>query len=761
MENMRIKKIAVIGSGVMGAQLAALFANCDIHVLLYDIVPEKTKDRSVLAKNAIESLKNNQTKPFFLQNKALLISPCNLSDDLELLKEVDWILEAVTEKIEVKEKVYKDIAKFCNDDVIISSNTSTIPVNKLAQVVPEKIRKNFLITHFFNPPRYMALLEIVKSSFTDQNIVDYVGKFADKTLGKTVINCHDTAGFIANRIGCYFLEMGAREAINLKITPEEADVTISSLFSIPKTGIFGLFDLIGLDVMKLISSSLTKCLPKQDEFVQSYYDVDVIEQMIANNQIGRKVGAGFYKLDASKQKLVMDLKTGEYSAIKKIAKPQISALEFCSQSDKLSVFARNVIIKTINYAAIIAEEIADSIYDIDEAMKSGYHWQYGPFEILDMLSNSDETGCKWAIRNLIGIGVKPADLLLNLDNSTFYKKSFAHNQYLNFNNQYQDITIDKEHLQLAHIKLNKSPIMSCDTATLWDIEDGVNAFEFTSKLGILDEELLHFMNKAIDYTEKNSKAMIIASDHDYFSAGANIKFMLEHARSNDIEAVDKFLAIGQATMMRIKYAHIPVIAAISGYAYGGGCEMLLHCHGAQLHCDANIGLVETSIGVIPGWGGCKELFFKVIDEPNFIDNKQGVASIYNLIMQAYKSSSAHDAIRCTLAPKLSRITMNRKRLIHDAKELALNFSKHFVPKRPHPAYIENDAYYAYLKNIAKQKDYNPEMRAISNSLIEVLSGNNLTPVTEEELLKLERKNFCMLLETKYAQALINKIAHVA
>ncbi len=408
-----IRKVAVIGSGVMGAQIAAHVTNAGVPVVLLDIVPKDAADRNMLAKGALEKLQKADPAPFMHPKNAKLITPGNLEDDLNKLAEVDWIIEAVLENPQIKNDLYKKIGAVRKSGSIVSSNTSTIPLAVLTGGQSEQFARDFLITHFFNPPRYMRLLELVTGPKTRPDAADIIRDFGDRHLGKGVVACKDTPGFIANRLGVFFLQCAVNTAIELGLTVEEADAVFSKPAGMPKTGVFGLLDLIGIDLMPLIAKSFLATLPPDDTYRSINIEHPLINKMIADGYTGRKGKGGFYRLtksDKGKLKEAIDLKTGEYRPSEKAKLAAVEAAgknlrTLCETPDKIGKFAWMVLSQALSYAATLAPQIADDIVAVDTAMRLGYNWQFGPFELIDKL------GSAWFAGRLKAEGKPIPDLL--------------------------------------------------------------------------------------------------------------------------------------------------------------------------------------------------------------------------------------------------------------------------------------------------------------------------------------------------------------
>jgi 3-hydroxyacyl-CoA dehydrogenase len=752
---MNIQNVAVIGAGVMGASIAAHISNAGCKVMLLDIVPDNSSDRSVIAKTAIEKLLKADPAPFMHKDNARLITPGNIEDDLPKLAEVDWVIEAVIENPGIKKSLYQKLDAVCRTDCIISSNTSTLPLHLLVKDLSESFRQCFLISHFFNPPRYMRLLELVSSPETRPDLLEAVKSFADRNLGKNCVTCHDTPGFIGNRIGIYWTLCGLHEAIDLGLTVEQADAAISTPFGIPKTGIFGLLDLVGLDLIPHILAGMKQALPPNDPFHELGELPQVVQKMIDDGYTGRKGKGGFYRLNkqgGGKVKESVDLHTGNYAPS---VKPDLSALleaqkqgiqALLSSPEPAAVFGWRVMSKTLGYAASLAPEISDDITAIDAAMRDGYNWKFGPFELLDQF------GVAWFVDKLQAENLPVPPLLAN--KQPLYKAEAGVLHYTGFDGAYRPVTRAAGVELLSDVKLRGSPVLQNRSASLWDAGDGVACLEFHSKMNTLDMEIMELIRQSIDRVQTEFKALVIHNEGENFSAGANLGLLMHAIHHRDWDGVAGLITTGQQTYQALKYAPFPVVGAPSGLALGGGCEILLHCDAIQAHAELYMGLVEVGVGLIPGWGGCKEYLRRWLAFPK----KPGgpippVIKAFQTISLATVSKSGADAKELLYLGKNDGITMNKLRLLADAKAKALALAENYTP--PQPAVLPlpgktarvmlNMGVKAYHM-IGKATDYDLE---VLGQLAKVLSGGDTDitqPLSEEAILTLECEAFVGLVK---------------
>ncbi|MGZ5576937.1 MAG: 3-hydroxyacyl-CoA dehydrogenase NAD-binding domain-containing protein [Methylobacter sp.] len=747
-----IKKVAVIGAGVMGASIAAHNANAGIPVYLLDIVPKDAKNRNSIAEAAVAKLLKAEPAAFMHKNNARLVTPGNVEDHLEWLKDADWVLEAVLEDLGVKQSLYQKLEQVCRSDTLISSNTSTLPLKLLTRNMPDSFKQRFMITHFFNPPRYMRLLELVSGTETRPELVDAVSRFADTHLGKDSVICKDTPGFIGNRIGIYWLQCGLLEAIKLGLTVEQADAVMSAPLGIPKTGIFGLLDLVGLDLIPHILDGMKMALPKDDAFHQVNTLPPLIQRMIADGYIGRKGKGGFYRLNESSGKRVkesINLQTGDYHPSEKFALPDLPKTQdelraFLASDNIINRFAWQVLSNTLVYSASLIPEISDDIVSVDTAMRLGYNWKYGPFELLDRI------GVDWFVGRLHAES-RAVPLVLG-SRQSLYKVDSGKRLYLDLSGNYQSVRRTDGILLLSDIKLQAPAVQHNPSASLWDIGDGVACLEFHSKMNTLDMDSLAMVRQSLEKVKSGFSALVIHNDADNFSAGANLTLLMQAIHNQDWPAVEQLIKQGQQTYQAVKYAPFPVVGAPSGLALGGGCEVLLHCDAIQAHAELYIGLVEVGVGLVPGWGGCKEYLRRWLE---FARRPGGpmpaIAQAFETIGMAKVSKSAAEAKEMLFLSTTDGITMNKDRLLADAKAKALLLAKDYTPPKPAEyrlpgasAKAAMEVAVGNLKLAGKITDYDVE---ISQQLADVLSGGQCDitgTLTEDDLLNLELSAFLHL-----------------
>ena len=714
---------------------------------------------------------------------------------MALLADVDWIIEVVVENLEIKHKTYALLEQHRKKGSIISSNTSTIPLHKLAQGQSDTFKQDFMITHFFNPPRYMRLMELVVGKETRPDAIQTVQHFCDVRLGKGIVRCHDTAGFIANRLGVFWLTVGVNEALKQGISIETADAVMSKPVGIPKTGVFGLIDLVGIDLMPKLSNSLLSSLAPDDLYRSAFIDHPFVHQMIAAGYIGRKGKGGFYRLNpdaaaGKKEKQVLTLQADSFSdsAYRKEESVTLASIEagkaglraVLTTDDAGGRYAWAVLKQTLFYAAQLAGEVAETLHDIDEGMILGYNWKMGPFEMMDALEPA------WFAARLQEEGIAVPAILSQVGTGTFYRIHEGKRQYFGLDGAYHDIQHPEGVLLLRDIKLTAQPVLKNASAKLWDIGDGVLCFEKTSKMNTFDEQIFDLLEETTKLIEKTPayKALVIYNEGSHFSAGANLGVALFMINIAMWQQVEQFVSRGQKVFIGLKFATFPVVSAPSGMALGGGCEILLAADAVQAHAETYCGLVEVGVGLLPSWGGCKEMILRTqererekfaadmakIGKKNiwFSPDTTPVGAprkAFEIIGTAQVSKSAQDAVEIGYLRPRDGITMNRDRLLYDAKQRALALAQGYTPpnKQTHihlggaGAKLALDLAVSDLRKSGKATPYDV---VVLDHLARVLSGGDhdyKDSISEDDLLALELAQFMKLL---HHEGTLERIEHM-
>ncbi|NIM71677.1 MAG: 3-hydroxyacyl-CoA dehydrogenase [Gammaproteobacteria bacterium] len=764
----RIEKAAVIGAGTMGSGIASHLANAGVPVVMLDIASEGEGGRSRLAERAVERLLDSSPPAFMHPDNARLINTGNIEDDLASIADADWIAEAVVERLDVKKTLYAAIDAVRAPGSIVSSNTSTIPLSMLTEDMSESLKRDFCITHFFNPVRYMRLLELVRGPDTRVEVIDTLTEFCDVALGKGVVPCSDTPGFLGNRVGVFALQVGIVEAARGGLTVEEADAIMGRPMGIPKTGVFGLYDLIGLDLMLDVVASLRSALAEDDPFQEVADGISAVADLVARGQTGNKGGAGFYRegRDSSGSgREALDLASGDY---RPATRPQLAAAQagennglraLVEYPDKYGDFAWRVLSRTLSYAASLLPEVGTSILPVDEAMKLGYSWSRGPFEMIDAL------GTAWFRERLLADGIPVPAILEKAGDATLYRAAVDHMEHLGFDGRYHRLTRAPGIVRLGDIKRVGKAIIGNEAASLWDVGDGVACLEFHTKANALSPDSMRLLRDAVSVVEDRFTALLVHNDAPHFSVGFNLEFALANAKARDWDALDQALREFQDTTMAIKHAPFPVVGAPAGTSLGGGFEVLLHCDALQAHTNTVMGQVETLVGLVPSGGGCKELLHRWCAEAGSTEAViAGALKVFELIGMGKTASSPIEAepYRFFLARDCS--TMNRDRLLVEAKKRAIAMADGYEPPArsgvPAAGPGGRQRMQTLLEKLDERGITTPHDQVVGRHLAEVLCGGGAPAgeiVSDEELCALEREAFITLAGTP---ATVARIEHM-
>ena len=742
---MDIKKVVVIGSGTMGSGIAAQVANAGIPVVLLDL-PSSEGTRNKIVENAKERIANSRPPLLVEKSKIDLIHVGNIEDNFNLVGEADWVVEAVVERIDIKHSIYKKIEDVRKPESVISSNTSTIPLKVLSENMSDEMKQNFCITHFFNPVRYMGLLEIVTEPINDKEKINLLKSFCDEKLGKGVIICKDTPGFLGNRVGVYAMQVAMTEAFKMGLTIEEADAVFGRPMGIPKTGVFGLYDLIGIDLMSDVLKSFIKELPKDDPFHEVAQENPFITKMIEDGYTGRKGKGGFYRMNKeSGQKILeaVNLKTGDYSPSKKIdlgIDDKVNIEYLISRNDKYGEYAWSVLSKIVLYASSLIPDVTSEHNNIDEAIRLGFNWTMGPFEILDAIS---------------------VKFFAKKDQNMKFNRFIREKYYSQINDSRKEwygetqLYLDK-HLntfkRIKHYTRNRSNLYK-GSAETYDLNNNTTIVEFTTKANTLDDNSMQILSKA---SEQN---LIIINGAMQFSAGVNLNYVMEYAKDSKWRGIEKFIFNFQQTCKNLKYSEFPVISAPSGLAIGGGFEVVCQSDYVVSHTNVVLGLVETLVGLIPAGGGCKEMLFRWMqseeskDDPAFAPLK-----VFDLIGYAKTANSPNEALPHKFLLEKDKVVINRDRLLHESEKLLEEIHKDYKPpEKPLfklPGAVVRDKMHEILENLYKDKKILDHGLEVGKQLAFVLSGGNTTmdtELSEDDLYALELDAFMNLIQMPKTQ----------
>ena len=725
---MKINNVVVIGSGTMGSGIAAHLCNANIPVTLLDIKTE-------ISKNARDRILKSRPPLLFDKSKVNNIQIGNIKDNFNLVGQADWIVEAVVEKIDIKHQIYEEIFKVRKEGSIVSSNTSTIPLKILSKKLSEKDKKDFCITHFFNPVRYMGLLEIVRNENSDSKKINFLKEFCESTLGKGVIICGDTPGFLGNRIGVYAMQVAMTEAIKMKLSVEEADSIFGRPMGIPKTGVFALYDLIGIDLMSDVLKSFIKELPKNDEFHKVAKDIPVVNKLIKSGYTGRKGKGGFYRINKKSGNKILEalnLETGEYSSIKKIdlKVDKVDLKKLISRDDKYGKFAWSVISKIIKYSSSLVPAITKEFNDIDEALRLGFNWSKGPFEMLQEIGPKN-------FFNKIG----------DFKDNQFLKNLYESNEE-NFYDERQKYTSIQTLGKIKNIAIKVDKNKSAEIFRFKDF----NIVEFTTKANVLDYNSMDALKKSTD------KPLIIINENMQFSAGVNLNYVMEFVKQKDFKSIEKFIKYFQETCKHLKYCDNPVVSAPSGLALGGGAEVLLQSNFVVSHTNIVVGLVETIVGLVPAGGGCKEMLWRWSQttegkkDPDYAPLK-----VFDIIGYAMTASSPQEAIPFKFLKMEDKRIMNRNNLLSESKFLLEKNKKFTVPeecKFKLSGEKVRKKMYKILEKLYQEKKILDHGLEVGKELAYVLSGGKTNldkEINEDQLYNLELESFMNLIEKNKTQ----------
>ena len=752
---MNFKKVVVIGSGTMGSGIAAQVANAGIEVHLLDISSE-------IAQKASERIKKSRPPLLMKENLSSLIFPGNIEDDLHHLDDADWIVEAVVERIDVKKSIYKKIDSRRKKTALVSSNTSSIPLKVLTEEMSESMKTVFCITHFFNPVRYMRLLELVITDLNDRDKIQQLEKFCDERLGKSVVVCNDSPGFLGNRVGVYAMQVAMTEAFKLELSVEEADAIFGRPMGIPKTGVFGLYDLIGIDLMADVLKSFVKELPLEDPFHQVGKDLPLIKKLINDGYTGRKGKGGFFRMNKENNIKILEslnYKTHSYNPSKKIdlSLPDLMNIEhLLTREDVYGEYAWNILKKTILYAANLVPDITENFNDIDDAMRCGFNWQKGPFEILH------EIGIENFLNKLADDDPVPY-FLKELKNNQMKLFSVQNNSLYYYNPKRGSQLIKRPNgvISLADKKKTSTPLFSNDSISLWEFSDQSHFIcaEFHTKANALDQLSAEGLMRAHDLCEKNFDGMIIANDAMQFSAGVNLNVFMDMASNKQWKEIDTFLNNFQQACIQLRYASYPVIAAPSGLAIGGGYEVIAQADYIAAHSNSVLGLVEPLVGLIPAGGGCKEMLRRWSDvveaknDPHFTSLK-----VFNILGYAVTMDSPEKSKDYKFLGKNDFMVMSRDRLIAEADKKIQSIRDSYIPPQKPvfnlPGSSVMTKMHTILDTLFIEKKIKEHGVIVGKKLGYMLSGgdtNTDTNLTEQDLLNLERSVFLELIQMPLTQ----------
>ncbi|MGB3830472.1 MAG: 3-hydroxyacyl-CoA dehydrogenase/enoyl-CoA hydratase family protein [Mesorhizobium sp.] len=741
-ERTGLRRAAVIGAGSMGGGIAAQLANAGVPVDLLDVPGTDASDRNGPARLGVE--RQLKVGGFMSASAAALVRIGNTEDDLGRLADADWIIEVIIEKLDAKRDLYRRIDRVRKAGSLVSSNTSTILRGALLDGLPAGFAADFLITHFFNPPRVMQLVEIVAGADNSSAKVDAARSYCETVLGKTVVDCKDTPGFIGNRIGCYVLAVAAVEAIRQNVTVEEADAVMMALGA-PRTGVFGVLDLIGLDLIPHVWGSLMSALPGQDG-IQAFDlpGTKLVQQLLAAGRLGRKSGEGFYRLTPRKTKQSLDLVSGEYRDSQRYDVARLPGggkdlAALLDSDDRLGRYAWAVFANLVDYVATIADDISYDRGDIDLALILGYGWSWGPVALARRYDRA-RLGARFAAE-----GRSLPDKLLE---PAAGGAGRHHGRACS--------------LSIAALREAGKPILSNEAASLWNLGEGIACFEMHTKLNSFAPAVFEVLELALAQVQSSFAGLVIGNDDARaFSAGADLRAFLAMIQAKDWSALDAYIARGQDLFLRMRYSPYPVVAAAHGLALGGGCEFMLNCNAIVAHAELKAGLPETKVGIIPGWGGGTQLLRRAAQNPSMAKGAAAAAAaVFETIFRARVSTSALDAREFGILGADDPIVMSRAHLLEEARNLAAEMARTYsVPDQAVIQVTGHSGYLALVNGVQGLKNAGQATEAdlaVAEGLATALTGGDTraTYLDEAQIMRLEREQGVRLAQLPATEARI-------
>ena len=794
-----IKKCAVIGAGVMGATITAQLANVGIETILLDILPPELTDddkkkglseeseafRNKLARNGLDGALNSKPASFYVPENAKLITLGNLEDNLGWISDVDWIIEVVVERLDIKKSVFNKIETVLKSGTIVTSNTSGIPARALCEGRTEPFRRHFAITHFFNPPRYMKLLEIVPGPDTLPEVIEILAETCEKVLGKGIVYGKDTPNFVANRIGIFGLLYAIQAMIDLGLSIEAVDEMTGPLIGHPKSASFRTADLVGLDTVVHVANNVYEGAP-DDERREMFKVPDFIQKMIEKNMLGEKTNLGFYKKtkDGEGKKAILSL---DYGTLKHTPqeKVKLASLETAKNISGTSArikslffaqdaggqFTFRTLAETLIYSANRIPEIADDIVNVDNAMKWGFAWKMGPFETWDTLG----LGHSVAKMKEAGYQIPPwVQEMLDGGRESFYKREAGVLYFYDLaSKEYREVPVKPGIILLPSLKDQEKMVAGNKGASLIDIGDGVACLEFHTKMNAMGDDIISMVIKSSDIVTSSFEGLVIANHSDNFSAGANLPLILFTAQEEEWDELEWMVKTFQDSFMKLKYLEKPVVAAPAGMALGGGCEICMAADRVRYAAETYMGVVEVGVGLIPAGGGTKELLLRNTEHlfevqkgglyPKQIELMPFVARAFETIAMAKVATSGPEAVKLGYLRPTDKMTVNRDYLLEDAKKtiLAMNMEGYQPPRPREDIRVAGENTFAMIKlglwSMHESGYITEHDVTVSTKVGYVLCGGNVladTTVSEQYLLDLEREAFVSLCGEPKTQARI-------
>ncbi|BCA79080.1 3-hydroxyacyl-CoA dehydrogenase/enoyl-CoA hydratase family protein [Desulfuromonas sp. AOP6] len=775
----RIKRVAVLGAGVMGSTIAAHLANAGLDVLLLDMVPRELKEeekargltldsppvRNRLAAEGVETAARMKPAAFYLKEYARRVEVGNFADDMPRLQECDWVVEVVVENLDIKKTLFRDqVVPNLKEGAILSTNTSGLSVNDMAQALPEAVRKNFLVTHFFNPPRYMRLLEVVGCHDTDPQVLEAMSQFIRQRLGKGVVHAKDTPNFIANRIGVYAIFKSVQHMLEMGMTVEEVDAVAGPATARPKSAAFRTADLVGLDTLVHVGNNSYELLP-DDEEREVFRVPEFMQAMVGKGLLGNKSKKGFYrkeKGEGGSQIFYYDYRSGDYQPS---ARPRFASIDAARQiddpakrlqmvvsgADQGAEFAWRSLRDTLLYTLRRLPEIADDIVHVDNAMRWGFNWEIGPFEMFDAI------GVAAFVKRAQQDGVEIPEVLTRL--KSFYRFEGGVKQAYDLAaGEYRPVALDPGQIRLDILKRGGAVVEKNANCSVIDLGDGVFGLEFHSKMNAITGDILSMTHKALARAEADGVGLVIGNQGANFSVGANLMMLAVALAEGAYEDVDLAVRAFQKATMAIKYSPIPVVSAPFGLALGGACEFCIHADAINAHAETYMGMVEIGVGLLPAGGGTKEMALRAarMAATYGTDVSPFVFKFFQNIGMAKVSMSAAELYELGYMDEGDTISMNADRLIADAKQKVLALARNYRPGRPEEGVKAagrsvGASIRSQLWNLQQGGFVTPYEAEMGGVIAGIITGGDVpagTPISEQYLLDLEREGFLKLCGNK-------------
>ena len=755
-----ISKVAVIGAGTMGTGIAGQLANAGIEVLLLDIKQEGDRPNAA-AERAIKRLQDSDPPLIVHPDVLTNISIGNIDDDLDRLTDHDWIIEAIVERLEIKHELYVQIDRYRKPSAIISSNTSTIPMALLMQDMPASFRQHFAITHFFNPVRYMRLLELVKGDETDPAVTDTLRQFIDEKMGKGIVDCRDTPGFLANRVGVFALQVGIDETKRCELGIEQADALMGRPLGIPKTGVFGLYDLIGLDLMADVVKSLKNILPENDPFQEVSQENQLVTRLISEGYTGLKGRGGFYR-QVDDQREAIELTTGQwrpcqYGPLPIATEEKQNLALLIDGNTPQHKFCRRVLGRVLSYSADLLPEVTDNPVPIDDAMKLGYNWIQGPFEMID------EIGISRFSQLLQDEGIPVPPYLAGNENLPCYRVERDQLQVRYVDGGYKTLNRAPGIVRFKEVRRTLEPLSQNACASLYKLDGDIGVVEFHSKANALDSGSMDIVEEAALRAGHELNGIIVHNDGLHFSAGVNLHQFRKMIEDRNWDGIDTFLVDFQRAVKALKYCSVPVIAAPSGLAIGGGYEVVAHCDVLVAHTNVVLGLVESLVGLVPGGGGIKDTLFRWHHRLGDW-NKAAQKTFMNIGYGRTGTSPTLAAELGYFRPNIDQQVINRDRLVQVALQVINNLASDYKPPKKPTFYWVGRGPFQQMQEFLQDRHSKGQLTShdvvVGTEIARVVTGGDIEPtdqVSEKQLYAAERSAFVALANT---EATLARIVHM-